>query len=313
MTFALIFIGGHTTTSGAGMAFPDWPLSNGSLNPAGWWQDFMMRLEHGHRLTAEFEGILVIILFAWVVAQRATLPRPAFGLALASLVGVVAQGILGGLRVVLDPQGVAATTNAVSTTFRVLHGCAGQVELCILVALAAVLSPVGSRSIPRATFRNVAWLGWLTAGFIFVQLVVGAVMRHIGAGLAIPTFPLTPEGAIMPKAHNAFVDLNFTHTRFVAMLVAVHVLLLARCAVLTGEAHLGRPALWLVFLLGVQITLGMFVIWDLRPPLLTTLHVFNGAALLATTVLIAVRAGHGSCFPSSGETAFAIPSREVAA
>ncbi len=46
LTFVLIFIGGHTTTSGAGMAFADWPLSRGSLNPDGWWQNFMMRLEH---------------------------------------------------------------------------------------------------------------------------------------------------------------------------------------------------------------------------------------------------------------------------
>ena len=50
--FWLIFTGGHTTTSGAGMAFPDWPLSNGSLNPDGWLTNFFMLLEHGHRLTA---------------------------------------------------------------------------------------------------------------------------------------------------------------------------------------------------------------------------------------------------------------------
>src|ERR1700753_287675 len=99
-TFLLIFVGGHTTTSGAGMAFADWPLSNGSLNPTGWWQNLAMRLEHGPRLTAGFGANLVLVLFVWVVVKRKSLPRPAFGLALAALIGVFSQAILGGLRVI---------------------------------------------------------------------------------------------------------------------------------------------------------------------------------------------------------------------
>ena len=66
LTFLLIFIGGHTTTAGAGMAFPDWPLSHGSVNPNGWWNDMMMRLEHGHRWTAGPTGLLIGALCAWV-------------------------------------------------------------------------------------------------------------------------------------------------------------------------------------------------------------------------------------------------------
>jgi cytochrome c oxidase assembly protein subunit 15 len=58
-----------------------------------------------------------------------------------------------------------------------------------------------------------------------------------------------------------------------------------------AEVRLIRPAALLIALVAVQFTLGLFVIWKLRPPLLTTLHVVNGAALFATTVLLAVRAG----------------------
>jgi heme a synthase len=308
VTFVLIFIGGHTTTSSAGMAFADWPLSNGSLNPDGWWQNFMMRLEHGHRLTAGLVMILVLGLFVWVSMQRRTLPRPAFGLALAALIGVFSQAVLGGLRVLLNSDGLA-----VATTFRVLHGCFAQLELCLVVSLAAMLSPLWPRLVPQSGFRKVARLGWITIGFIGCQLIVGAIMRHLGAGLAIPTFPLTPEGSFMPKVHNAFIDLNFTHTRFLATLVAIHVLLLARRALSTGEARLGRPALLLVALLAVQVGLGMFVIWHFRPPVLTTLHVVNGAALLATAVLIAVRAGHGTPVDSSSELASHLHLKEATA
>jgi heme a synthase len=312
-TFALIFIGGHTTTSGAGMAFADWPLSNGSLNPQGWWQNFMMRLEHGHRLTAGTVMMLVIMLFVWTLLRRWTLPRASVGLAAAALVGVFSQAILGGLRVILDPQGIAATTGAIATTFRVLHGCFAQVELCLVVALAAVLSPVWPRLVTQPRFRKVMRLGWLTSGFIFLQLIVGATMRHLGAGLAIPTYPLMFDGAIMPKVHNAYVDLNFTHTRVLALLVTVHVLLLARRALVSGEARLARPAVLLVGLLVAQVALGMLVIWHLRPPMLTTLHVVNGAAVFATTVFIAVRASRASAAVAEDESAAPFHLTEAAA
>ncbi|HEY3900196.1 MAG TPA: COX15/CtaA family protein [Chthoniobacter sp.] len=306
--FALIFTGGQTTTSGAGMAFADWPLSNGSLNPAGWTHNFMMLLEHGHRLTAGLVSTLVTVLFIWVLRRRETLPRLAFGLSMWALIGVLVQAVLGGLRVLLNSDGLA-----VATTFRVLHGCTAQIDLCLLVSLAAVLSPVWPRVVPQSSFRKVGRLGWLTVGFIFAQLIVGATMRHLGAGLAIPTFPLTVGGTFLPKVHNAFIDLNFTHTRILAFLVTVHVLLLAWRGLVSGETHLARPAGLLIVLLAVQITLGMLVIWHLRPPVLTTLHVVNGAALLATTVLVAVRAGHGAWVASPHEADPTISLREATA
>jgi cytochrome c oxidase assembly protein subunit 15 len=294
--FFLILTGAHTTTAGAGMAFPDWPLSNGSLNPEGWLTDFIKFLEHNHRLTAGVVAALVTLLFVWVWRVRSEVPRAAFGLALAAVVGVFAQALLGGLRVVLDPQGIAASSAAVATTFRVLHGCFAQIELCLLVALAAILSPVWPRLSSQPAFRKIARLGWITAALVFCQLIVGATMRHLGAGLAIPTFPLTPDGRVMPAIHNAFVDLNFTHTRVGALVVTIFVAWLTtrtrRAA--ASEPRLTRPAWLLDGLLVAQLTLGMSVIWHLRPPGLTTLHVVNGAALLATTVLLAVRAGRAS-------------------
>lgn len=305
--FWLIFTGGHTTTAGAGMAFPDWPLSNGSLNPDGWLTDFFMLLEHGHRLTAGLVLTMVTVQFIWIARVRRTLPDAAFALALWALVGVLAQAVLGGLRVVLDPQGIAASSAQVATTFRVLHGCFAQVELCLVVALAAVLSPAWPRIKSTPAFRNISRLAWVVAGLIFVQLIVGATMRHLGAGLAIPTFPLTPEGGLMPAVHNVFVDLNFTHTRVGALVVTIFVAWLTvrvrRQA--KGEPRLLRPALLLDGLLVAQLALGMFVIWQQKRSLeLTTLHVVNGAALLATTVLIAVRAGRAPTpFVSTPHTA----------
>lgn len=340
MLFALILIGSHTTTSGAGMAFPDWPLSHGSVNPDGWWENVMQRLEHGHRLTAETVGLLIGILCAWVWRSKWSVPisigvsaalavaaklsgaepvvvahtglwssavtfallilwqsdrsahaRPAMvrWMAFAAFLGVLAQAVLGGLRVTIEAGGDPNTAVA----FRVLHGCFAHLELSLVVAIAAMLSPVWQKVQGLHAGRSIAILAWVTAGFIFLQLIFGASMRHLGAGLAIPTWPEASQtGSWMPPVHNTFVDLNFTHTRVGAAFVALLVLCLALRTIgnAASEVRLIRPAALSILLLVAQVTLGVFVIWKLRPPVLTTLHVVNGAALLATTVLLAVRA-----------------------
>lgn len=344
MLFVLILIGGHTTTSGAGMAFPDWPLSHDSVNPHGWWANVMQRLEHGHRLTAETVGLLIGVLCAWVwrskwslpiaiatsvalafaakfsgaeravvahtglwsaaitfalillsQAERADHARPAAvrWLAFAAFLGVLGQAILGGLRVTIESGGDPRT----ATAFRVIHGCFAHLELSLVVALAAMLSPVWPRIVSFTAARSIAVLAWITAGSVFLQLIVGATMRHLGAGLAISSWPqAAPDGSWLPKVHNVFVDLNFTHTRAGAALVALLVLVLALRAIghAGTEVRIIRPAALLVGLLAAQIVLGMFVIWKVRPPFLTTLHVVNGAALLAATVLLAMRAGRAA-------------------
>jgi cytochrome c oxidase assembly protein subunit 15 len=182
---------------------------------------------------------------------------------------------------------------ATATAYRVFHGCFAQLELCLLVALAAMLSPAWRELRPAPQAGKIASAAWITATAIFLQLVVGATMRHMGAGLAIPTFPaVTPEGGWLPTVQNAAIHLNFTHTRIGALVVTGLVLWLAWTAYrhADGEARLTRPARLLVVLVAAQVAMGLYVIWSLRAPLLTTMHVVNGAALLATTVLLAVRA-----------------------
>jgi cytochrome c oxidase assembly protein subunit 15 len=80
-----------------------------------------------------------------------------------------------------------------------------------------------------------------------------------------------------------------------------------------GEVRLTRPAILLLALLAVQVTLGVLVIWKLRPPMITTLHVVNGAALLATAVLLAVRASHGAAKSAPQEVTSMAHLREATA
>lgn len=334
----LIFLGGLVTSWQAGMAVPDWPLSFGSLNPAGWWENFPVRLEHGHRLFASIVGLLTTILCAWVwrngwpllwatiasvvlTTGARLIHLPPIGVMHTSIwsfagafaafllttskpiddsgravrwtafwafIAVCLQATLGGLRVTRETAGFLQLAFAL----RVFHACVAQAFLCLVVATATLLSPRWQTAQPNPASGRARRLAWMTFIFIYVQLIVGAVMRHLGAGLAIPTFPAAaPDGSWMPHVHNAFVDTNFAHTRIFAFLVALHIVLVAVRVFRTarGERLLTGPAATLLALLAVQITLGVFVILHTKPPTLTTFHVLNGAALLAISLLLALR------------------------
>lgn len=339
--FVLILIGSLVTTNGAGMAFADWPLSSGSLNPDGWWSHFLQRLEHGHRLFAELTGCLVGILCAWVWANRWAFPAAlvvstalsvtakiagappeiiahiglwsaaaifagmllaqarrqeqtrsslARWLAFAAFCGVVAQAVLGGLRVTLESGGNSGAALAV----RIVHGCFAQVEFGLLVLVAATLCPCADEKngAQISGIKRIRMLAWLTFGFIFLQLILGATIRHTGTGLIIPMFPKTSPTDWLPPAHSPYAHIQFTHTRVIALLVVIHAALLA-LRVFRSEgvgASLKRPALALLLLVAAQGVLGISVIWSQRWQLPTTLHVVNGALILAASLLLAVRA-----------------------
>jgi cytochrome c oxidase assembly protein subunit 15 len=209
-------------------------------------------------------------------------------LALIAFLGIIAQGIMGGLRVTMDTAGNLPT----AMTLRILHGCVAQAELCILVTLATVLSPLWV-SITKAGLAIPGSLrlhAWATTAAIFLQLIVGATMRHLGAGLAIPSFPAVgANGEWLPARHNLFIDTNFAHTRIGALLVTVLLLALAVRILRLPSPRLRRPAYLALALLALQLTLGVSLIWHFKPPTPTTFHVVNGALLLATSLLLSLR------------------------
>jgi len=305
VTFALLFIGGLVTSYHAGMAVPDWPLSFGSLNPEGWWGNFPVRLEHGHRLFATGVGLLIMILCAWIFASRST-SRAVRWLVVLAFVGVVLQGTFGGLRVTLETAGNLGA----AMTLRIVHGCTAQIELCLLAVIATLLSRdwiESSWKIPGQSLASVRRLAWIVVAALFCQLVLGATMRHLGAGLAIPTFPeANADGGWMPTVHNKFVDINFSHTRLGAIVVTLLILALVALVLrrARGEARLTSPATGLLGLVLVQLSLGIAVIIHVKPVTLTTIHVINGAAILALSVLLAVRASRFAkeSAPSTAQT-----------
>lgn len=285
--FVLVMLGAFTTTIGAGMAFADWPLSNGSLNPHGWLSDAAMFAEHSHRLSGTVMGIVTLALAIWL--QRAESRGWLRRMGWAAVVLVVLQGVIGGQRVRLDAWHVAGLEMSVGQALRVPHGIIAQIFVLLLFAIAASLSrpwidaPSGTMAL-RPGLRK---LGVLCVVLMLVQLAIAATMRHMHAGMAIPTFPLTPRGDLVPAAWNFAVAIHFAH-RLMALVIAAAVAVYA--AGIWRErplpALMKRTAAVVVALLALQILLGAIVIWTLRNPYYTTAHVIVGACTFAFTFLL---------------------------
>jgi cytochrome c oxidase assembly protein subunit 15 len=280
--FVLVTLGAFTTSIGAGMAFPDWPLSNGSLNPHGWLSNVAMFAEHSHRLSGTTMGLLTIGLAFWLGRKEARAWLRKLGWW--ALAIVVIQGVLGGTRVLLDPVHVPGFDMTLGQMLRIPHGVLAQVYVCLLIAIAVACSKswIG-RALPvSAGLRRIALA---CCALLFVQLTIAAVMRHNAAGLAIPTFPYsTPAGGLLPAAWDFRVAIHFAH-RVMAVVLAVSLAWLAiRIWTDRGCTLLMRcGASVLVNLVLLQILLGAQIIWTYRSPAMTTGHVLVGALTLATT------------------------------
>jgi cytochrome c oxidase assembly protein subunit 15 len=281
-SFVTVALGAFTTTIGAGMAFPDWPLSNGSLNPRGWLTNIAMFAEHSHRLSVGLLSTLILVVALWIsrVEPRAWLRRLgwfAFGL-------VLVQAVVGGLRVLLDPEQVKPIATSVGELFAMLHACVAQLIVCTLFAIATACSRFWI-SHPIPVSANLRRTGVVCCILLFVQLGIAAVMRHSNAGLAIPTFPWSgPDHALLPAAWDFRVAIHFAH-RAMALVLTVALVFFAIKVWREPGTTLGMRcgASAIVSLLALQILLGATIIRTLRDPGITTAHVIVGALTLATT------------------------------
>ncbi len=272
-TLFLIVAGALVTSHDAGLAVPDWPLSFGKLMPDMVGNVFW---EHGHRMVATSVGILVIILniWLWLREDRGWVRR----LGLVALAAVVAQGLLGGLTVVLMlPLAVSSA-----------HATLAQLFFCTMVSLSVFTAPGWREPRPSAEEKGRLPLRYLcvaAAAAILIQLVLGATLRHSATwDKHLPT------------------SLLVTH-----LMGALTVALLLGSTVVTtvkrhrGDAYLTRPALVAAALLVAQLFLGLAAYLarlaspsapQPRNPMvgITVAHVACGALVFAATIVLTLRA-----------------------
>lgn len=278
-TLFLIFAGAMVTSTSSGLAVPDWPTTYG-------WNMFTFPLskwvggifyEHGHRLIASTVGFLTVVQAIWL--QRSEPKKFVRRLGWISLAAVVVQGLLGGITVLL------LLPKAVSVS----HAALAEIFFCLNVSIAFFtsrwyhdLQKVEKGDAPVA-------MAWGLTTLVFLQIFAGAVLRHLGAGLAIPDFPLS-FGRVIPEFVSTGVIAAFVHRAggfIVAAAVIAMVLRLLRFDAhhpLRGIAHL------LLAVVSAQVLLGGYVIWSGKQPHITSLHVMTGAFTLALSVVLTLTA-----------------------
>jgi cytochrome c oxidase assembly protein subunit 15 len=295
-TLLLICSGGMVTSKGVGLAVPDWPTTFGYnmfLFPVSKWIGGVL-FEHTHRLIASTVGFLTIILAIWLWRIE---ERPAVKtLGLLALAAVILQGILGGLRVTMLKDQIG-----------IFHACLAQAFLGLIVLVAITTTDFWRRNSTVLTgqvyqrFWRVEQIAIAATIAIYVQLALGATMRHQHKDLAILDFP-TANGAWIPDTSdaalakiNAWRDarglsdvdafqiwLQMAH-RFLAVLIGIAVI--AFCfRVFRDASHLTalrRLSILWVALFFLQFILGASTIWSNKAADVATAHVAVGAIMLS--------------------------------
>jgi cytochrome c oxidase assembly protein subunit 15 len=268
ITFLLLIAGALVTSNDAGLSVPDWPTTFGSFYKMPRMVGGV-KFEHGHRMVAEFVGLLTIILAVWT--WRAERRRWMQYLGLAALGTVITQGILGGITVLfyIPP--------AISTA----HATVAQTFFCIAVAIAVFTGQRWVEEQPRVEFDynrpSLVTLTLLSIFVLYVQLILGGMFRHHGMSW-------------WPHVANALI------VAFVLTWTAIRAL-----SIYSRIDAVKKPAIILLGLLITQLCLGFLafltrVAWgrDAAQPEMpmivsTVAHVAVGALLLATAVILAIQ------------------------
>jgi len=271
--------------------------------------------EHSHRLIASGVGLMTLVLAFWILAAD---PRRWVKiLGGAAFVAVCLQGLLGGLRVTLYSNGMG-----------IFHALLAQSFLCAIAILAVATGRAFRRGDwdfyhPDPVLRN---LVLATTVLIFLQLGLGATMRHEHAGLAIPDFPLaygqwipdTSPGAVAAiNARRAAADQMPTNALFIWVQMAHRagavLILLGAAAVFQRAAAASRlrtTKLWSSVWLGmvaVQATLGAWTIWSNKAADIATTHMALGALILLLGAVFSFRLCR-----AAGAWRFRIPDQKMA-
>ena len=272
LTFCLLIVGGLVHNTRSSLACPDWPLCFGSAFPK---MEGGVLVEHSHRLLATSVGLgtIGLLLGLWRRARR-TGDRGLIGLGALALGLVVAQGVLGGITVLYRLPTLVSTAHlAVSMLF-----------FALLIYINVRLRPTSVRPQPPASPALVRATA-IAAACVYVQMLMGALMRHLGAGLACTDLPLC-RGGLWPSGEHPNVLLHAAH-RLMAPLLLVVVTWVAGLAL---RAPLGRGARTLALLAPllviVQATLGWLSVSSFLDAVPVTLHLAVAALLLADLVAL---------------------------
>jgi heme A synthase len=258
-------MGGLVHNTRSSLACPDWPLCFGSAFPK---MEGGVLVEHSHRLVATTVGLLTTILMVLLIRRgRRTGERDLPILGVAGFACVLFQGILGGITVLYRLPTLVSTG----------HLATSMVFFSLIIYLAFRLRPAAARAPLSPTVQRATALG---AGVVYAQMILGALMRHLGAGLACVELPLC-QGQLWPTGAHPNLLLHMAHRLGGVVVLAV----VTATAVIVYRAAPSRTVRALAvaapLLVMVQIGLGLLSIRSFLDVVPVTAHLGAAALLLA--------------------------------
>ena len=298
-TLFLIFAGALVKSHEVGLSVPDWPTTYGKQMFAYPISDMVGGIfyEHGHRMIATIVGFFTMVQAIWLgfSHEQNWLKKVGYF----ALGTVIIQGLFGGITVLyfLPPP------------VSIIHGILAQTFFMTTIVIAYGLS------IERSKREDIIWPTKLKqgaiiiVGFVYVQLILGALMRHTASGLAIPDFPLMGGMWIPTFSSNLLNNINvvlFEMDRDLVTMgqVVIHFIHRLGAVIVTGtiayylyrynsiiqKDKLVRNTFWWIGgIVITQFTLGVVTVLTERSPYIASYHVVTGAALLGICTLLSFR------------------------
>ena len=298
-TLFLIFVGALVKSHEVGLSVPDWPTTYGKQMFSFPFSDMVGGIfyEHGHRMLATIIGFFTLLQAIWISFSK--LPFWLKRLGFIALAMVILQGMFGGITVLfyLPP--------AVS----MIHGVLAQTFFIITIIIAYSLSNERYKREDMGYNENIRKGSLLLISFVYVQLILGALMRHTASGMAIPDFP-TMGGLWFPTFSESMINninvelfdmdwelvsktqvvIHFIH-RLGALIVSAFIgyFFFKNKLVIKKNKTLNRTKWSIILILVIQVSLGVLTILSEKEPFIASFHVVNGAALLGISILLVLR------------------------
>lgn len=295
----LIFAGALVKSYEVGLSVPDWPTTYGYQMFQFPFSDMVGGIfyEHGHRMIATVVGFMTLILSIIVYLSDNDLWLKK--LTFSALGLVIIQGLFGGLTVLLY----------LPAYISIIHAILAQTFFVLIIFISVSLSKKDKKNLEsRSGISNLKKPAYFVAISIYIQLILGAIMRHTESGLAIPDFPLS-GGYIVPPFNQSMINtiqsmhfdaglqfvklyqiiIHYFH-RLGAFFVTLSIIYLSfRLLQLQLKfSIIHKLTLSIILFLLLQIFLGAMTIWTVKNPLITSFHVLNGAIILGISSLIVI-------------------------